>query len=107
MTPLAIEGTAPIRMTNRIASSDIWNSRIARGNQAIEGIVCSPVIREPMAARRILDRATSMPSTSPSTQAMAKPTMPRVIVTPTAFQNSPFATWFPSSTKTGNGPGRT
>ena len=60
-----MEGTAPMRMTNRIACSESWNSRIASGNQAIEGIVCSPVIIDPIAARRIVDRATATPEHEP------------------------------------------
>ncbi len=51
MRPLAIDGAAPSTTTNRIAASVSLNSRIASGNQAIDGMVCSPVISEPNAAR--------------------------------------------------------
>ena len=47
--PLAIDGAAPSTTTNVIACSDSWNRRMASGNQAIDGIVCSPVIIEPTA----------------------------------------------------------
>src|SRR6478735_7640466 len=107
MTPLAMDGTAPMRMTNRIACSESWKSRIASGNQAIDGIVCSPVIIEPIAARRIVDRATATPSTSPTTVAMRKPTTPRASVTPTACHSWPVPTWWASSANTGPGPGST
>ena len=58
MTPLAIDGAAPRITTNRIALSSA-KSRIASGNQAIDGIVCRPVIIEPMPARSTRLRATS------------------------------------------------
>ena len=75
MTPLAIDGAAPMTMTNRIALSVSWNSRIASGNQAIDGMVCRPVISEPIAARRSLERDTATPSDrARSTTAMRKPT---------------------------------
>ncbi len=38
-------------MTNKIAAVLRPNSMIANGNQAIDGIVCSPVMIEPTAAR--------------------------------------------------------
>ena len=107
MTPLAMEGTAPMRMTNRIACSESWNSRIARGNHAIEGMVCSPVIIDPIAARRILERETATPRTSPTTVAMRKPTTPRVKVMATACQSWPLPTCAASSANTGPGPGST
>ena len=40
--PLAIDGAAPRTTTKRIAASVSLNSRIASGNQAIDGIVCRP-----------------------------------------------------------------
>ena len=42
-----------------IAASVSLNSRIASGNQAIDGIVCRPVISEPTAARSDARRATT------------------------------------------------
>ena len=47
---------------------------IANGNQAIDGIVCSPVMIEPTAARSGGIRATSSPTTEPMTRASAYPT---------------------------------
>ena len=49
MRPLAIDGAAPRTTTNMIALSVSLNSRMASGNQAIDGIVCRPVISEPTA----------------------------------------------------------
>ena len=69
--PLAIAGAAPIRMTNRIACSDSLNSRIAKGNQAMDGMVCSPVIIEPIALRRICDWETAPPIATPMRRAIA------------------------------------
>ena len=42
---------------------------IANGNQAIDGIVCSPVISEPTAARSGLILDTSAPTTEPMIRA--------------------------------------
>ena len=53
--PLAIDGAAPSTTTNRIAPSVSWNSRIASGNHAIDGIVCRPVIIEPIAGAQDAD----------------------------------------------------
>ena len=38
---------------------------IASGTHATDGIVCSPVIIEPIAARSTSTRATAMPTTPP------------------------------------------
>ena len=69
MSPLAMAGAAPNTTTNVMAVSLRWKSRMASGNQAIVGIVCRPVISEPMAARSTLTRATATPSTDPITTA--------------------------------------
>ena len=53
--PLAIDGAAPSTTTNMIAPSVSLNSRIASGNQAIDGMVCRPVISEPTADRSTRD----------------------------------------------------
>ena len=71
--PLAIDGAAPSTTTNVIACSESLNRRIASGNQAIEGIVWSPVISEPTAERTTFDDATRAPRTMPITSAAAKP----------------------------------
>ena len=42
---------------------------IANGNQAIDGMVCSPVMIEPTAARSGLIRDTSAPTSEPMTSA--------------------------------------
>ena len=49
MMPFAIDGAAPRTTTNRIALSLSWNSTIASGTHATDGIVCRPVIIEPIA----------------------------------------------------------
>ena len=54
MTPLAIDGAAPRRTTNRIADSLRLNRTIASGNHVIEGMVWMPVIIEPTAVRSTL-----------------------------------------------------
>ena len=59
--PLAIDGAAPSTMTNVIASSVSLNSRMASGNQAIEGMVWRPMISEPTPDRRMANRDTSAP----------------------------------------------
>ena len=46
MSPFVIDGVAPITTTNKIASSLRRKSSRASGNHAIQGIVCSPVIKE-------------------------------------------------------------
>ena len=69
MTPLAIDGTAPMRTTNRMARSVSWNRATASGSHATEGIVWNPVINEPRALRSIRLWATTTPSTVPITTA--------------------------------------
>ena len=68
MRPLAIDGAAPSTTTNVIAPSVSLKSRMASGNQAIDGIVCRPVIIEPTAERAIFDDTTMAPMTPPMTQ---------------------------------------
>ena len=59
ISPLAIDGAAPRMTTNRIAELFSPNKTIANGAQATEGIVCSPVMIDPTAARSGGMRATS------------------------------------------------
>ena len=68
--PLAIDGAAPSTTTNRIADSFSPNTTMDAGNQAIDGIVCRPVIIEPTPERRIFERDTSNPTTVPRTSAI-------------------------------------
>ena len=65
------------------------NKMIANGNQAIDGMVCSPVIREPTAARSgaILD--TSAPITAPISTASPNPTTARLAVVAMACHSRP------------------
>ena len=75
------------RRTDRLLGQ--LNSRMASGNQAIDGMVWSPVISEPIAARRTGERATSQRrSTTPMTSARAKPVRARRMVSPIASRTS-------------------
>jgi hypothetical protein len=51
MTPAATLGAAPGITTNKTAVSVRPKKRITSGNQAIDGMVCSPASTEPMARR--------------------------------------------------------
>ncbi|CAB4775752.1 unannotated protein [freshwater metagenome] len=84
--PLATDGAAPSTTTKKIAASDFLKSRTARGNQAIEGIVCRPVISEPTALRTTRNWATAIPTSDPMTIATPNPTKARRIVVPIARQ---------------------
>jgi hypothetical protein len=70
INPLAIDGAAPMTTTNVIAPSDSLNRTMARGNQAIDGIVCSPVIIEPTARLAIDDETITPPMATPTSRAM-------------------------------------
>ena len=52
-------GAAPRTTTKRMAFSLSLNSRMASGNQAIDGMVCRPVIIEPTAERSDLRAAAT------------------------------------------------
>ena len=71
MSPLAIDGAAPITTTKKMAPSLSWKSTSANGNQATEGMVWRPVIMDPMAARSTGMRATAAPMTTPMASAIA------------------------------------
>ena len=79
------------------------NRMIASGTHATDGIVCRPVIIEPIAARSTFTRATPMPTIVPITIAMRKPTSPRFSVTRLAVSMTP-GSWN-SWSKTVNGDG--
>jgi len=105
MRPFAIDGAAPSTTTKKIAPSSSLNSRIASGNQATEGIVCNPVIIEPIADRSTRLRATSAPMIVPITRANANPRNPRDSVVAAASMLVPkFST---NESHTRRGPGRT
>ncbi len=107
MRPFAIDGAAPRMTTNVIASSDSLNSRMASGNQAIDGMVCRPVISDPIAARRIAKRLTSAPTPTPMTTARPKPQSPRRRVIPIACQSVTVWSSAHRRASTSPGPGRT
>ena len=105
MSPLAIDGAAPSTTTKKIAPSPSLNSRIASGNHATDGIVCSPVISEPIADRSTRLRATSAPTIVPITSANAKPLNPRwSVVHAASMLVLKFAT---NESHTARGPGST
>ena len=64
---------APSTITNVIAPSVSWNSKLARGNHAIDGIVWRPVMSDPVAVRRILLPPTTNPTAVPMTNAARYP----------------------------------
>ena len=85
---MAIDGAAPRTMTNKMAVVESPNKMMANGNQAIDGIVCSPVISDPIAARngRILE--TRAPMTAPMSTARPNSTTARSRVVPIACHSS-------------------
>src|SRR5215831_4996480 len=101
-----MEGAAPSTMTNKMALVVAPNRMIANGNQAIDGIVCSAVISEPVAARNGLIRETSAPITTPMSRASANPITARRKVVPMACQSSRWCICCHRSDKTAAGPGR-
>src|SRR5688500_2723293 len=105
--PFATDGAAPMMTTNMMALSLIWNSRMASGNHMIDGIVCRPVISEPMAARSGAKRETAAPMIVPISTASAKPVTARIMVSWTPSQKSPVVISVPRSPKTVAGPGST
>ena len=62
-------GAAPMTTTKRMACSASLNRRMASGNQAMDGMVCSPVISEPTAMRSTRTRDTTAPTATPITSA--------------------------------------
>ncbi len=63
--PFAIDGAAPSTITNKMADCVVPNKMIANGNQAIDGIVWSPLMIDPVAARSGGIRDTIAPMTEP------------------------------------------
>ena len=106
MTPVAMAGAVPITMTNRIADVVIPKKMIANGNQAIAGIVCSPVMIGPKAARSRRFRDTATPTAVPISRASPKPTTARPIVVLTACHSTGCWAWLHSSAATVAGLGR-
>ncbi len=80
MMPFAIDGAAPRMTTKRMALSLSWNNTMPSGTHATDGIVCSPVIMDPIAARSTGTRATASPTTPPITIDDPNPTAARRIV---------------------------
>ncbi|CAM5607712.1 hypothetical protein SFUMM280S_09339 [Streptomyces fumanus] len=75
--PLAIDGTAPSRITAYIIRSFRPSQITAGGTQATDGSDWSPDRIGPMAARTNRTRATSRPSGVPMSRASRKPSRPR------------------------------
>ena len=92
-------------VTNRMAPSDSWNSRIDHGTQATDGMVWSPVMSDPNAARSTRTRATARPTAVPSTTAMRYPMAAIRIVRATASTSVPSDHMSASSRSTAEGGG--
>lgn len=75
--PLAMDGTAPSRMTAYMAWSLMPSQMTAAGTQATDGSDCSPESTGPTAARTNFTRATIRPIGVPMTTAARNPEMPR------------------------------
>ena len=69
ISPLAIDGAAPMTTMNRIVASDSWKIPIASGIQATDGIVINPVISDPKPDRSTRLLATIAPTAVPITSA--------------------------------------
>jgi hypothetical protein len=106
-SPFAMDGAAPSTTTNRIADSESSKIKIANGNQAIDGMLWSPLMNEPKARRSTRLRETATPSAVPIASASAKPVAARRSVVATADQNFAVGSSSPSSAKTRAGPGST
>ena len=91
MSPLTIEGIAPIRMTKYTVASDRPNQMIAAGTQATEGSTCRPEMIGPTARRSGRTSASSRPIGVPTTIAMRKPTIPRSRLVRTASCRRPLS----------------
>lgn len=76
-SPLAMDGTAPSRITAYIIELFRPSQITAGGTHATDGRDCRPDRIGPMAARTNLTRATSRPSGVPISSAKQKPSRPR------------------------------
>ncbi len=93
ISPFAIDGAAPSTITNKMADSVVPNKMIAKGNHAIDGIVCRPLMIEPVAARSGGIRDTIAPMSEPISMASAKPTTAVRTVVPIACQSWACCSW--------------
>ena len=107
MSPFAIAGAAPSTTTNVIASSLSLKRRIARGNQAIDGMVWRPVMSDPIAERITRNCETRAPTATPIAIAIAKPQTPRRSVIAMACHTSAVPRSAPKRARTSVGGGRT
>ena len=73
----------------------------------MDGIVCSPVMNEPKAARSTFTCETAAPNTTPMAIAMAKPTAARRTVTRSAVHSVPLSACSRTALSTSSGGGRT
>ncbi len=64
--PMMTAGMLPARVTNRMASGLIPNSRMAIGTQATDGMDCSPVTRGVTATRTARTRVMAMADRVPT-----------------------------------------
>lgn len=88
-SPLAIEGTAPSRITANIIRSFSPSQITAGATHATDGSDWSPDRIGPMAARTSLTRATSSPSGVPMATASRKPSRPRETLVQTTSSSVP------------------
>jgi hypothetical protein len=65
MNPLATAGAAPSTIIKMMALLVTPKTMIPSGYHSTDGMVCMPVIRAPMPARRTFRRATAVPTTPP------------------------------------------
>lgn len=104
-SPLAMEGTAPSRMTVYI----IWSFRpsqiTAGGTQATEGSDWSPDRIGPRPERMNFTRATTRPSGVAIASAMRKPNRPRETLVQTMSSSSPSTHSWCSASQTRPGSG--
>ena len=101
------DGAAPSATTNMIAAPLISNSRMAKGNHSIDGMVCNPVFIEPTATRIDHERVTAMPTAPPITSENPKPIMACRMVCLTARHSSAVNRSFRSTAPTSAGEGST
>src|SRR5882757_5564875 len=87
--PLAIEGTAPSRITAYIAESLMPSQITAAGTHATDGSDCRPDRIGPIAARTSGTRATTRPSGVPIASAARKPSRPRCTLVQMMENRSP------------------
>ena len=93
-------------ITNKMAVVEIPNKMMANGNQAIDGMVCRPVISEPTAARKGRILETRAPMTAPMSTARPNPMTARSAVVAMACHSRPVCSWSQRLARVAPGRGR-